>query len=74
MQMKIDDLLQREESSQGKFDLLKQKLEQTETDLERTKPFEQEVKEKMLLIGKLRHEGEYARQIYYYELAILIYI
>jgi len=33
-------------------------LETTRKELERAKPFEKEVKEKILLIGKLRHEGE----------------
>ena len=32
-------------------------LEASQRDLERVRPFEKEVKEKNLLIGKLRHEG-----------------
>ena len=32
-------------------------LQKTKLDLERLLPFEKEVKEKNLLIGKLRHEG-----------------
>ena len=32
-------------------------LETTQKELERTSPFEKEVKEKNLLIGKLRHEA-----------------
>lgn len=34
-----------------------QRLEETQKDLERALPFEKEVKEKNLLIGKLRHEA-----------------
>lgn len=36
---------------------LKQQLESTSKDLDRALPFEREVKEKNLLIGKLRHEA-----------------
>jgi hypothetical protein len=32
-------------------------LEATKTELDRAQPFEKEVKEKNLLIGKLRHEA-----------------
>jgi hypothetical protein len=32
-------------------------LEQTQTELERLRPLQQEIKEKNLLIGKLRHEA-----------------
>lgn len=34
-------------------------LEETQTNTSRTQELEKEVKEKNLLIGKLRHEGAY---------------
>lgn len=59
------------ENSQGQLESLKKQLQRSEaealeaknelrstkTELERALPFEKEVKEKNLLIGKLRHEA-----------------
>lgn len=59
------------ENSQGQLETLKKQLQKSEaealeatnelhsikTELERALPFEKEVKEKNLLIGKLRHEA-----------------
>lgn len=59
------------ENSQGQLESLKKQIEKSEaealeatnelhstrTELERALPFEKEVKEKNLLIGKLRHEA-----------------
>ncbi|EXJ58353.1 hypothetical protein A1O7_05778 [Cladophialophora yegresii CBS 114405] len=42
---------------QGTHDTTVSELEKTKRDLERALPFEKEVKEKNLLIGKLRHEA-----------------
>jgi hypothetical protein len=43
-------------------------LQLSNRDIERSKKYEQEIKEKNLLIGKLRHEGELQHQIHSYDL------
>ena len=41
------------------FTLIQNSLEQYQQDVAKTQRYEQEIKEKNLLIGKLRHEGLY---------------
>lgn len=56
-QSEQDSLRTQLQQVQSKHDVLVTELEQTKKDLERAIPFEKEVKEKNLLIGKLRHEA-----------------
>jgi chromosome segregation ATPase len=52
-----DALRQQLQTLQATHETTSSKLEQTQRELERALPFEKEVKEKNLLIGKLRHEA-----------------
>ncbi|KAG9775180.1 GRIP domain-containing protein [Exophiala dermatitidis] len=56
-QKEQDDLRAQLQELQTKHDATLVELEQTKKELERALPFEKEVKEKNLLIGKLRHEA-----------------
>ncbi|KAI7716809.1 hypothetical protein KC353_g5094, partial [Hortaea werneckii] len=53
----LDELRKQTTSAEENATALKQQLENTKTALDRALPFEKEVKEKNLLIGKLRHEA-----------------
>ncbi|KAL1797177.1 hypothetical protein ACET3X_003783 [Alternaria dauci] len=53
----INDLRKQVQAAESASAAAKATLEQTQKDLERALPFEKEVKEKNLLIGKLRHEA-----------------
>ncbi|KAJ8102636.1 hypothetical protein POJ06DRAFT_193469 [Lipomyces tetrasporus] len=57
MQEQIDVLTDEKTELTDKVRELKSRLDNAETDLEKMRPFEKEVKEKTLLIGKLRHEA-----------------
>ncbi|KAJ4506720.1 hypothetical protein HRR83_009562 [Exophiala dermatitidis] len=56
-QKEQDDLRAQLQELQTKHDATLVELQQTKKELERALPFEKEVKEKNLLIGKLRHEA-----------------
>ncbi|KIW85332.1 hypothetical protein Z517_00722 [Fonsecaea pedrosoi CBS 271.37] len=56
-QSEQEDLRKQLSDLQAAHDSTVAELEQTKKDLERALPFEKEVKEKNLLIGKLRHEA-----------------
>ncbi|KAB5585866.1 hypothetical protein GE09DRAFT_1048897 [Coniochaeta sp. 2T2.1] len=53
----VAELKKRAQEAEGKAAKAEAEKETLEKELERTVPFEREVKEKNLLIGKLRHEG-----------------
>ncbi|USP76733.1 hypothetical protein yc1106_04007 [Curvularia clavata] len=53
----INELRKQVQAAESAADAAKAALESTKKDLERALPFEKEVKEKNLLIGKLRHEA-----------------
>ncbi|KAI7201460.1 hypothetical protein KC340_g18658, partial [Hortaea werneckii] len=53
----LDELRKQTTSAEENATALKQQLDHTKTALDRALPFEKEVKEKNLLIGKLRHEA-----------------
>ena len=53
----IDELRKQVQAAQGAAKESQKTLESTQKELERAVPFEKEVKEKNLLIGKLRHEA-----------------
>lgn len=53
----IDELRKQVQSAQEAATASQKTLEITQKELERAVPFEKEVKEKNLLIGKLRHEA-----------------
>lgn len=53
----IDELRKQVQAAQEAATASKTALETTQKELERASPFEKEVKEKNLLIGKLRHEA-----------------
>ena len=53
----LDELRKQTTSAEENATALKQQLEHTKQALDRALPFEKEVKEKNLLIGKLRHEA-----------------
>ncbi|KAK9366939.1 hypothetical protein V1509DRAFT_628433 [Lipomyces kononenkoae] len=57
MQTQIDILTEEKTQLTDEVGELKGKLGSAEADLEKMRPFEKEVKEKTLLIGKLRHEA-----------------
>ncbi|KAK9464636.1 hypothetical protein V1512DRAFT_212807 [Lipomyces arxii] len=57
MQAQIDTLSEEKSVLSDTADDLKVRLESANADLEKMRPFEKEVKEKSLLIGKLRHEA-----------------
>lgn len=56
-QSQIEGLQKQLHDVQGVSAEATKNLERTKTELERALPFEKEVKEKNLLIGKLRHEA-----------------
>ncbi|KAL9108812.1 MAG: hypothetical protein Q9227_006469 [Pyrenula ochraceoflavens] len=56
-QMELEKLRSSLRDAEQSFSVAKQELDSTKAELERTQPFEKEVKEKNLLIGKLRHEA-----------------
>ena len=56
-QEQLDSLTARLEKSESETATLRTELETTKQALARAEPFEKEVKEKNLLIGKLRHEA-----------------
>ncbi|KAF2809494.1 uncharacterized protein BDZ99DRAFT_366441, partial [Mytilinidion resinicola] len=56
-QSQLDDLRKQLQATETAADLSRTTLETTQKELERALPFEKEVKEKNLLIGKLRHEA-----------------
>lgn len=56
-QKEQEELRAQLQTLQIKHDTTVAELEQTKKELERALPFEKEVKEKNLLIGKLRHEA-----------------
>lgn len=56
-QIQLEDLRGQAKASEDIKASLEQQLSETQTALERAAPFEKEVKEKNLLIGKLRHEA-----------------
>lgn len=56
-QQEVSDLKKQLEDIKVELKATKEKLEQNEKELERALPFEKEVKEKNLLIGKQRHEA-----------------
>ncbi|RMY99387.1 hypothetical protein D0862_07153 [Hortaea werneckii] len=53
----LDELRKQTTSAEDNATALQHQLDQTKTALDRALPFEKEVKEKNLLIGKLRHEA-----------------
>lgn len=53
----LGELRKQLRSSEEEATFAKQELERTTKELERATPFEKEVREKNLLIGKLRHEA-----------------
>jgi len=56
-QQEMQELRKQSEAAVLSLNEAHDKLEKTQQDLERALPFEKEVKEKNLLIGKLRHEA-----------------
>ncbi|KAK5116725.1 hypothetical protein LTR62_007399 [Meristemomyces frigidus] len=56
-QAQLDELKKQATLATSGADSLRQQLETTKAELDRALPFEREVKEKNLLIGKLRHEA-----------------
>jgi chromosome segregation ATPase len=56
-QIQLDALRKRLDTASGEASSAKATLEQTQAELERIQPLQQEIKEKNLLIGKLRHEA-----------------
>ncbi|KAF2490764.1 hypothetical protein BU16DRAFT_574823 [Lophium mytilinum] len=56
-QTQLDELRKQLQAAETAADLSRTALETTQKELERALPFEKEVKEKNLLIGKLRHEA-----------------
>ncbi len=56
-QQEMQELRKQSEAAALSLNEAHDKLEKTQQDLERALPFEKEVKEKNLLIGKLRHEA-----------------
>lgn len=57
MQATISQLSNDSKSTEERATALRLEVQSLSTDLEKLRPYEQEVKEKNLLIGKLRHEG-----------------
>lgn len=58
LQSTIDQLRLDTEVSDARVSSLRSEIKTLNGDLERVRPYEQEVKEKNLLVGKLRHEGK----------------
>ena len=56
-QAEMKQLQQQWETAKEELKTAQEKLEKSQQELERALPFEKEVKEKNLLIGKLRHEA-----------------
>jgi chromosome segregation ATPase len=56
-QERVDKLTTKLEEAESERNTLRTELDSTKEALERAEPFEKEVKEKNLLIGKLRHEA-----------------
>ena len=56
-ELQINDLRKQAQDAQEAAKAAQQTLESTQKELQRASPFEREVKEKNLLIGKLRHEA-----------------
>jgi chromosome segregation ATPase len=56
-QSQLEELRKQTQEAERKATEAQSSLEATQKDLERARPFEKEVKEKNLLIGKLRHEA-----------------
>lgn len=56
-QAEMAELRKRWEECKKELQTSQQRLEETQKELERALPFEKEVKEKQLLIGKLKHEA-----------------
>lgn len=56
-QVQAENLRKQLQESEKKADESEKALEKASKELERALPFEKEVKEKNLLIGKLRHEA-----------------
>lgn len=56
-QSQLDDLRKQQQASEEAASAAQSELEATKKELDRALPFEKEVKEKNLLIGKLRHEA-----------------
>jgi chromosome segregation ATPase len=56
-QERVDKLTAKLEEAESERNTLRTELDSTKEALERAEPFEKEVKEKNLLIGKLRHEA-----------------
>lgn len=56
-QTQVGDLQRQLDEARREASAATHALETTQSDLERALPFEKEVKEKNLLIGKLRHEA-----------------
>lgn len=57
LQSRIDQLTVDHESAEERTSKLRTEVQNLNMDLEKLRPYESEVKEKNLLIGKLRHEG-----------------
>ncbi|KAK0830565.1 hypothetical protein LTR73_003844 [Friedmanniomyces endolithicus] len=56
-QAQLDELKKQAKHAEDGAEELRQQLESAKKELDRAMPFEKEVKEKSLLIGKLRHEA-----------------
>lgn len=56
-QTEVNELRKQWEEVKAELKIAKEELEYSQKELERALPFEKEVKEKNLLIGKLRHEA-----------------
>jgi hypothetical protein len=56
-QHQMDDLRKQLQAAEDAAAASKNKLEETEKELERALPFEKQVKEQKLLIGKLQHNA-----------------
>lgn len=56
-QAQLEEARTQHKEASDRVTVLKQELDTTQKELERALPFEKEVKEKNLLIGKLRHEA-----------------
>lgn len=56
-QTQLEELRKQSQSAEDSASHLKRQLDETQAALDRALPFEKEVKEKNLLIGKLRHEA-----------------
>lgn len=57
LQSTIDQLRSENQEANERQSALRNEVRSLNADLEKSRPYEQEVKEKNLLVGKLRHEG-----------------